>query len=65
MLYFKAVLEVTNFKKQKDERVMYLQARDIIHAMDMTRRIRGSQFKTILPISYSDYMSGVDLKYKN
>jgi hypothetical protein len=64
-MYFKANLEVTNWKKQKDERILFVQAKDIVQAMDITKKIKGSQIWRLAPISYKEYMGGVDLKYKN
>ncbi len=64
-MYFKACLDVKNRKDQIDERVMFIQATDIIRAMDITKKIRYSKFKSILPIDKDTYMKGVDLKYTN
>jgi len=64
-MYFKAILEIKNRKEQIDERVMFIQATDIIKAMDITKKIRYSKFKTILPINHETYMKGVDMKYTN
>ena len=64
-MYFKACLEIKNRKDQIDERVMFIQATDIVRAMDITKKIRYSKFKTILPINKEEYMRGVDLKYTN
>ena len=38
---------------------------EIIRAMDITKKIRYSKFKSILPIDKDTYMKGVDLKYTN
>ncbi len=60
-MYFKAQLEVG---KHKDERIMHISARDIIHAMDITKKIRNvRRLVSLSPISYEDYMKGVDKKY--
>lgn len=64
-MYFKACLEIKNRKNQVDEEIMFIQARDIVQAMDITKKKRGSRFKTIDPISHKDYMAGVDLKYND
>jgi len=61
-MYFKASLEIVT-KKATDERIMFIQAKDIVGAMDITKKIRYSKFKLIEPISHKDYMAGVDRKY--
>jgi cytidylate kinase len=64
-MYFKACLEIRNKRNKTHEEIMYIQAKNIIHAMEVTKKKRGSRFKYIKPIDYDDYMAGVDLKYKN
>jgi hypothetical protein len=61
-MYFKACLEVG--RKKKDERIMYISARDIVHAMEITKKIRWSTYKYVKPVSYDEYMKGVALKYR-
>ncbi len=61
-MYFRACLEVG--KKKKDERIMFISARDIIHAMDITKKIRWSDLKNLKPVTHEEYMKGVALKYK-
>lgn len=62
-MYFKANLEVG--KKKKSERILFISAKDIIEAMDTTKRIRWSRMLLLKPINYEEYMKGVDRKYKN
>lgn len=64
-MYFKACLEIKNRKNQIDERIMFIQATDIVRAMDITKKVRYSTFKSIIPVSHEEYMRGVDLKYTN
>ncbi len=63
-MYFKAELEIIT-KTTNDERIMFIQASDIVKAMDITKKIRYSRFKVIEPISHAQYMDGVDKKYTN
>ena len=61
--YFKACLDVVNFKKQVDERIMHIVAKNIIQAMDITKKIKGSQLKYLIPETKKEYDAGVSLKY--
>ncbi len=63
-MYFKASLDIVT-KTTNDERIMFIQANDIVQAMGITKKIRYSKFKLIEPISRSEYMDGVDKKYTN
>lgn len=60
-MYFRANLEVG--RKKKDERIMFISARSIIGAMDITKKIRWSRLIELVPVTYEDYMKGVDKKY--
>lgn len=59
-MYFRAQLET----EKNDERIMFLSAKDIIQAMDVTKKIRKSRIITLNPINYETYMKGVDKKYQ-
>lgn len=61
MSYYKAILEIG--RKKKHERVMYIQRPTILEALDVTKKIRSSDLQRIEPISYEEYMKGVDKKY--
>ena len=60
-MYFRATLEVG--KKKKDERIMFIAAKSIVDAMDVTRKIRWSRLMILIPVTHEDYMKGVDKKY--
>jgi hypothetical protein len=59
-MYFKANLEI----EEKDEKVLFIAALNIVQAMDITRKIRKSRIKILKPITYEEYMQGIDLKYQ-
>jgi len=61
MKHFKIVLETG--KKKSSSRVMYVKALDIIDALTISKKIRGGHLTSIIPITYKQYMSGVDKKY--
>lgn len=61
MNYFRISLETG--KKQNLERILFVRASNIIAAMDISKKIRGSTLKSIAPISFENYMKGVSKKY--
>ncbi len=61
MKHFKIVLETG--KKKSSSRVMYVKAGDIIDALTISKKIRGGNLTSISPITYKEYMAGVDKKY--
>lgn len=64
-MYYKACLEVGKKEDKKDERVLYLQQKNIINAMDVAKKIRFGRLLFVLPINYDEYMRGIGLKYKD
>lgn len=61
MNHFRIYLETG--KKRSNEREMFVRAPDILAAMDISKKIRGSTLKSIIPITFDQYMTGVDKKY--
>lgn len=61
MGHFKINLETG--KKGSCSRILYVRAVDIIHALGISKKIRYSKLRSIVPISYEEYMKGVDKKY--
>ena len=61
MKHFKIVLETG--KKKSSSRVMYVKASDIIDALTISKKVRGGRLTSINPITYAEYMTGVDKKY--
>ncbi len=61
MNHFRIYLETG--KKRSNGREMHVKAPDIIAAMDISKKIRGSTLKSIVPETYEEYMKGVDKKY--
>jgi len=62
MKYYKISLEVG--KKGSLSRVMFVKRENIIDALDVSKKIRGGQLKSINTISEKEYFAGVDKKYK-
>ena len=63
MKHFKIL--ITTGKKQNIARTLFVRAHDITAAMDIRRKVRKSQLRSIHTISYEEYMTGVDEKYKS
>ena len=61
MNHFRIYLETG--KKRSNGREMFVRASDILGAMDISKKIRGSTLKSIEPISFEAYMKGVAKKY--
>ena len=51
-------------KKGSVGRTLYVRAENIIDAMVIGKKIRYGKTKSITPISYKEYMKGVDKKYQ-
>ena len=61
MNHFKIQLETG--KKKSSGRTLYVRANDIMDALTISKKIRGANMISINPITYKEYMSGVDKKY--
>lgn len=61
-MHFKVQLELG--KKGSIGRTLYVRADNIMDAMTIGKKIRGGKTKSIIPISYKEYMKGVDKKYE-
>lgn len=61
MNHFRIYLETG--KKRSNGREMFVRAPDILAAMDISKKVRGSTLKSIIPITFDEYMKGVDKKY--
>jgi len=61
MKYYRISLEVG--KKKSLSRVMFVKRESIIDALDVSKKIRGGDLKSINTISEKEYFEGVDKKY--
>ena len=61
MQFFKAPINVRT-RKSWYERVMFIRSEDIIGAMTITKKVRGSSLKLLTTITYDEYMKGVKAK---
>ena len=62
MKYYKISLEIG--KKRSLSRVIFVKRESIVDALDVSKKIRGGQLKSINTISEKEYFAGVDKKYK-
>jgi len=63
MNHYKIVLETG--KKRSNSRILYVRSKDIVGALNISKKIRDSSLISIDPITYQVYMKGVDKKYKS
>lgn len=61
MEYYKIILETG--KKRSDEKILFVQVPHIVAAMEISRKIRDADCKSITPISEAAYYAGVAKKY--
>jgi hypothetical protein len=62
-MYYKVSLELTDAKDRKTSEIMFIQTSDIVKAMDISKKKRGSRFWKIVPIDRDSYIKGVGYKY--
>ena len=61
MQFFKATINVKT-RKSWYERVMFIRSEDIIGAMVVTKKVKGSSLQFLKTITYEEYMKGVKAK---
>lgn len=61
MNHFKISIETG--KKLSIGRIIYVRSPDIIAALDISKKFRGASLKSIVPITFEEYMNGVSKKY--
>lgn len=61
MQFFKATINVKT-RKSWYERIMFIRSEDIIGAMVVTKKVRGSSLNLLKTITYEEYMKGVKSK---
>lgn len=61
MLHFKVDLETG--KKHSGSRTLYVREENIVDAFKIGNKIKYGTLKSVIPITYEEYMKGVDKKY--
>ena len=61
MEHYKVVIEYG--KKKSLSRVMFVRAHDIVEAMGIGYKVKGGKPISVKPVTFKEYMKGVDKKY--